>query len=158
MQNGKNQFDAEAFSKVRNTSRIELNFFSTCLVNAVGLLLASFTNSGISFNNPFSFVALLCVIWLLNWIVRPVLVLFTLPFIILSFGFGMLVINAVVIYLSAWFVPGIEIGSFWNALWASVLVSAAMWVNVYFRSEQMIRDIRRNRKNGGDDDDKTIDV
>ncbi len=139
MEEEKNNFSPEKFSRVRNTKRLELNFCSTCVVNAVGLLAASFTVSDISFSNVFSFAALLCVIWLLNWILRPFLVLFTLPFVIITMGFGMIFINAAVIYLSAGIVPGIHIGSYWNALWASLLVSAAMWVNVYFRSEAMIR-------------------
>ncbi len=159
MERGKNRIPGEGFSKVRNTSRIELNFCSTFVVNAVGLLLASWTTTGeINFGNPFWFVMLICVIWLFNWILRPMLVIFTLPFIIMTLGLGMLLINAVIIYLSAQIVPVIQIGSFWNALWASVLVSLAMWANIYIRSEQMIkRAISDSRKTDKKDDD-TIDV
>ena len=147
------------FSKVKNTKRIELNLCATFVVNAVGLLLAAWTTHEINFHNVFSFVALICVIGLFNCLLRPLLILFTLPFIIMTFGLGILLINALIIYLSAQVVPGIEIGPFWNAVWAAILVSLVMWANVYIQSEQMIKRAKRATpadKKGGDDD--AIDV
>lgn len=105
----------------RITRHIELNFWRTCLLNAAGLLLAWLTSDAIEFNNIFSFAFLVVMIWFLNWIIKPVLVVFTLPFIIFTMGIGMLFINAVIIYFAARLVPGegIIVGSYWAALWAS---------------------------------------
>ena len=80
----------------RITRHIELNFWRTCLLNAAGLLLAWLTSNAIEFNNIFSFAFLVVMIWFLNWIIKPVLVVFTLPFIIFTMGIGMLFINAVI--------------------------------------------------------------
>ena len=146
----------------RITRHIELNFWRTCLLNAAGLLLAWLTSNAIEFNNIFSFAFLVVMIWFLNWIIKPVLVVFTLPFIIFTMGRGMLFINAVIIYFAARLVPGdgIIVGSYWAALWASFLVSVLSWGIAMARSERTIRAAfnKNNRKNSDGDDSDVIDI
>ena len=67
-------------STMRITRRVELNFWRTCLLNAAGLGLAWLTTSSIQFNNVVSFALLVVLIWFLNWVLKPALVLFALPF------------------------------------------------------------------------------
>ena len=150
-------------SKVKITNRIELNFWKSCILNALGLLLASLTTSAISFSNLFYFAALVVLIWFMNWLLKPVLIVFALPFIIFTMGVGMLFINALIIYLAAKIIPdGITVGSYWAALWASFIVSVLWWSLEMFKSERIVilREKvsgRKNRENkeGGDD---VIDV
>ena len=143
------------------TRRIELNFWRTCFFNAAGLLLAKLTTDSIQFENIFSFTLLVVLIWFLNWIMRPILVVFTLPFIIFTMGVGMLFINAVIIYFAARLVPGIVVGSYWAALWASFLVSVLSWSVAMARSERTIRAAfgkSRNRNDKDDDNNNNSDV
>lgn len=150
-------------SKVKITNRIELNFWKSCILNALGLLLASLTTSAISFSNLFYFAALVVLIWFMNWLLKPVLIVFALPFIIFTMGVGMLFINALIIYVAAKIIPdGITVGSYWAALWASFIVSVLWWSLEMFKSERIVilREKvsgRKNRENkeGGDD---VIDV
>ena len=101
-------------------------------------------------------------IWFLNWILKPVLVLFALPFIIFTIGVGMLFINAFIIYFAARLIPGddIIVGSYWAALWASFLVSVLSWGLALARSERItVRTFVQNKKDPeNSDNDDVIDV
>ena len=150
--------------RVRNTIRIELNFWRNCLLNAAGLIFAwvSLPAGQIEFNNAFSFAALVVAIWFMNWIIRPILVLFTLPFIIFTMGIGMLFINALIIYWAARLIPGdgILVSSYWAALWASFLVSVLSWGLALARSERIgVRTFAQAKKDKNDsDNDDVIDI
>lgn len=100
MQENNNENGERQTSTVRITRRIELNFWRTCLLNAGGLALAWLTTSSIQFNNIVSFALLVVMIWFLNWILKPILVLFALPFIIFTVGHRHAFINALIIYFS----------------------------------------------------------
>ncbi len=154
--------DREKSSAVRNTRRIELLFWRTCGLNAIGLIVSwLILKPEVDFGNPLSFVALVFAIWLLDWILKPLLVVCTLPFIVLTFGAGMVFINALVILAAAWIVPGITFGGYGNALIASLLVSALSWGVALAESERVVRRTMKNSqrdesKQKGDDD--AIDV
>lgn len=68
------------------------------------------------------------VLGLLNAVVRPVLVLLTLPVTFLTLGLFLLVVNAAVLGLSAWFVPGFAIAGFFSAVAASVVLTVVSTV------------------------------
>ncbi len=63
------------------------------------------------------------VLSLLKFIVRPILVILTLPVTILTFGFFLFVVNAILIMLTDSFLSGFEVGSIWVALLFSILLS-----------------------------------
>ena len=114
------------------------------------------------FTDFLSFIILVVLIWFMNWILRPILVVFTLPFIIFTMGVGMLFINAVIIYFAARLIPGdgIVVGSYWAALWASFLVSVLSWGLALSRSERItVRTISPNSAaSDRNDRDDVIDV
>lgn len=139
-------------NEVKITRRIELYFWRTCGLNAIGLIFAWLVlKPEIQFGNPLSFVFLVFMIWLLNWLIKPILVIWTLPFIVFTMGVGMLFINAFVIYIAAQISSGVEIGSYWNALLASFFVSALSWGVAMLESEKIMRKMKRDvesQKNG----------
>jgi putative membrane protein len=63
------------------------------------------------------------VLGLLNLIVKPVLILFTIPVTILTLGLFLLVINAIIILLCDNLVDGFSVNSFWTALFFSVVLT-----------------------------------
>ena len=69
-----------------------------------------------------AFVAAL-VLGALNLFIKPLLVALTLPLTILTFGLFLLVINAVIISLVGYLVPGFRVRGFWAAIFASILIS-----------------------------------
>jgi putative membrane protein len=107
------------------------------LVLAVGVMLATKLVRGIRCDDA---VTLLCVVLLLsffNAILRPVLVLFTLPFIIVTMGLGVVVINALLFLLVGRLVDGFVVASFWSAVGGSLVVSITNWLaSAFIRSSK----------------------
>lgn len=90
---------------------------------ALGVTLASHLVPGIRYDSATTLVVVVLLLSFLNAVLRPVLVLFTLPFILLTMGLGMLVINALLFLFVGRIVGGFEVSSFWSALGGSVIVS-----------------------------------
>ncbi len=63
------------------------------------------------------------VLGLLNFFVKPILTLFTLPITVLTLGLFLLVINALIIMMCSYFVSGFHVNSFWTALFFSIILS-----------------------------------
>ncbi|QBZ96789.1 phage holin family protein [Flavobacterium sangjuense] len=63
------------------------------------------------------------VLGLLNFFVKPILVLFTLPVTIFTLGLFLLVINAIMVLLCDYFIDGFTISSFWTAMLFSIVLS-----------------------------------
>jgi putative membrane protein len=79
---------------------------------------------------------------ILNTFVRPMLRAISLPFIIVTFGFFLLVINAILLGVTAWIVPGFSVSGFWPALGGSVVISV---ISMFFSSSMVERTVRPNR-------------
>jgi putative membrane protein len=95
---------------------------------ALGLWLASEIVPGISVTSFGSLVAAALLLGIVNAIVRPIVVLLTLPATILTLGLFLLVINAAMIGLVAMFLRGFEVDGFIPALLCWVVVSLIGWV------------------------------
>ena len=65
---------------------------------------------------------------LVNAIVRPLLIILTLPVTIVTLGFFLLVINAAMFALVAWVFDDFSIAGFWPALFGSIIVSVTAWL------------------------------
>ena len=93
------------------------------LVTAIlALLIANFVE-GIKVDSFATSIVVAIVLGLLNLFVKPILILFTLPVTILTFGLFLLVINAVIVLLCNELVSGFSVANFWYALLFSVLLS-----------------------------------
>ena len=93
------------------------------LVCAVNVFILAYILPGIEIKDMFTALVVAVVLSLLDAIVKPLLVLLTLPATILTLGLFLFVINACVILIDAHFVHGFEVKSFWHALLFSVLLS-----------------------------------
>lgn len=103
--------------------RTLLHFLFKCILIGLGLAAAEATHSGIVLESTQVLILVSLLLGILNAFVRPFLVFFTLPFVIFTFGLGLVVINAVIILLAGQMVGGFSLDSFWAALWAAFLVS-----------------------------------
>ena len=97
------------------------------LVAGLGVYLASALMEGIHYDTPLTLVVVAILLALLNAVLRPILVLFTLPFVMLTLGLGLFVINAALLGLTAWLVPGFTIASVGAALWGTLIISLLAW-------------------------------
>ncbi|HEY1764850.1 MAG TPA: phage holin family protein [Opitutaceae bacterium] len=93
------------------------------LVLALGVLIATRVVPGIHCSDLGSLVAVVVLLSLFNAILRPVLVLFTLPFIIVTMGLGIVVINAILFLFAGKLVDGFTVSGFWAAVGGSIVVS-----------------------------------
>jgi len=100
-----------------------IGFWTRLLITALGLWLASGLVSGIAFSGPLSLLVAALVFGFVNALIRPIVILFTLPITILTLGLFLLVVNAAMLGLTAAFVPGFLVTGFWPALFGSIIVS-----------------------------------
>lgn len=96
--------------------------FRILLTAVVVVFLAKFL-PGVAVAGYLTAIIVALVLALLNLIVKPILILFTLPVTILTLGLFLLVINAVIILLADAFVGGFDVDGFWIALLFSLLLS-----------------------------------
>jgi putative membrane protein len=98
------------------------------LIGALGLYLASELLDGIAINNLTTLLIAAVVLGIVNAIVRPVLFLLTLPLTILTLGLFLLVINAAMLGLTAYLLPGFSIDGFVSALIGSIIITVVSWL------------------------------
>ncbi len=92
-------------------------------VLALGVVLATRLVPGIAFDSGATLLVVVLLLSFFNAILKPLLVLFTLPFIIVTMGLGVLVINALLFLFVGRLVQGFTVDSFWAALGGSLVVS-----------------------------------
>ena len=100
-----------------------MGFLVRFAITALGLWLAEQWIPSLVFSSPESLLAAALLLGVVNAIVRPLLILLTLPITVLSLGLFLWVINAGMLELVAWLLEGFSIGSFWAALLGSAVVS-----------------------------------
>jgi putative membrane protein len=93
-------------------------------VIAVGVALSALIVPGITYDDGVTLVVVVALLSFFNAILKPLLVLFTLPFVVLSLGLGIWIINALLFLAVSRLVVGFHVHSFWAALWGSLIVSA----------------------------------
>jgi putative membrane protein len=92
-------------------------------INAIAMTLACLVVPGVIFNRFTDLLIASALLGILNIIIKPVLIVLTLPVNLLCLGLFTLVINAAVLGLTAVLLPGFVILGFWPALWAALIIS-----------------------------------
>jgi putative membrane protein len=105
-----------------------LGFLLRVAIVALGLWLAAKIFSGLSFDMPSTLIAAALLLGVVNAVIRPIIVVLTLPVTLLTLGLFLLVINAGMLSLVAWLLDGFSVASFWTAVGASIVVSITSWV------------------------------
>ncbi len=105
-----------------------MGFVVRFLMVAFALWLAAALNIGIEVRSTTSVLAAAAILGLLNAIVRPIIVLLTLPLTIVTLGLFLLVINAAMLWATSLFLHGFAVHGFFAALLGSIVVSAISWV------------------------------
>ena len=98
------------------------------LINAIAVYATAQMLEGMHLKGFGAAFAVALVLGLINTLVRPILLFFSFPFIILTLGLFLLVINALMLQLAAILVSGFSIESFWWAMAGSVVISAIAWL------------------------------
>jgi putative membrane protein len=106
----------------------------------LGVLAATSLLDSIHAESTTTLLLVALVLALLNVILKPILVLFTLPFVIFTFGLGILLINAVLLFLAGQLVPGFIVGGFGTAFLGALIISLiTMGVNLILSPRPKVR-------------------
>ena len=127
------------------------------LVLALGVMVATKLVPGISCQDGFTLLVVVVLLSFFNAILKPLLVLFTLPFIIVTMGLGVLLINALLFLLVGKLVDGFYVAGFWSALGGSLVVSVTNWLVSAFVKNTKADAPRPPEKKTGKSDD-VIDI
>src|SRR5699024_9300634 len=92
------------------------------LILAIGVFLAANIVPGIEFDSMRTLLLVVLLLSFLNALLRPLLVLMALPFIILTLGLGIVVINALMFMAVGHLVDGFRVDGFWPAVGAAIVV------------------------------------
>lgn len=107
-------------------------FLFRAALSMVGLWIATRWVSGIRIDDAQTLVLAGVVLGVVNAFVRPIAVILTFPLTILTLGLFLVVVNAGMLGLTAWFLRGFHVADFGAALLGSLLVSVTGWIGSMF--------------------------
>jgi len=113
-----------------------MGFVLRVLINAAAIYLAATIVPGIEVRDVLTALGAGLVLGLINAVVRPVLVVLTLPATILTLGLFLFVLNGLCLWLTALLVKGFEVQGFWPAVLGALLISVVSWVLTAFVSDR----------------------
>ncbi len=102
------------------------------LWNALGLLLIANYVPGITVDSIYTAIIAAVILGLFNAILRPILIVLTLPITLLTLGLFAVVINAALFLFAASFIEGFTVTNFWYALLGSLLMSLVSTLGSHF--------------------------
>lgn len=100
-----------------------MNLILRIISTSILVMVISYLMKGVVVDEFSTALTVAIVLGLLNFFVKPILVLFTLPVTVFTLGFFLLVINAIIILLCDHFVDGFDVNGFWTALFFSIILS-----------------------------------
>lgn len=104
-------------------------FIVRFIINMVAILIIAYLFPKVIWVDGF-WAALVAafLLGIVNAILRPILVFFTLPLTLFTLGFFLLVINGLMLWLVAALVKGFHVNGFWGAVFGSILISIVSWI------------------------------
>ena len=111
---------ASSLKKISNQLLMEL--LITWLVNAVAVIITAYVLPRVEVKNFWAALVVALVLGIINYTLKPILLVLTLPVNILTLGLFTLVINAIIILLVDKLLTGFKVGGFWMALIFSIVL------------------------------------
>ena len=107
----------------------KMKLIARLLINMVAILLIAYLLPRLIWVDGLwsAFIAAL-ILGIVNAVIRPILVLLTLPLTLLTLGLFLLIINGLMLWLVAALVDGFHVNGFWGAVLGSILISIISWV------------------------------
>jgi putative membrane protein len=102
-------------------------FLVRLLITALGLWVADQLLSGISITGTGSLIISALLLGVVNAIIRPIILIMTLPLTVLTLGFFVLIVNGISLAIAAWLVPGFHVAGLWSATLGAVIVGLTGW-------------------------------
>jgi putative membrane protein len=103
-------------------------FVLRAVITAIGLWIATRWVTGVHIDSPTTLLLAALLLGVVNAIVRPILFILTLPLTIITLGLFLLVLNAAMVALVAWILPGFHLSGFTAALLTWIIVWITGWI------------------------------
>ncbi|MCI0372478.1 MAG: phage holin family protein [candidate division NC10 bacterium] len=113
-----------------------MGFLVRVLVNAMAILAAAAVVPGIELSGAGAALGAGLVLGVINALIRPILLILTLPLTLLTLGLFLFVLNALCLWLTSALVNGFVVQGFGAALFGALLVSAVSWLLTAFLSDR----------------------
>ena len=98
------------------------------IVNVAAIWIASLFIDGVDYADDYWILIVTGLVFsLVNLLVKPVAKLLALPVVILTLGIALFFVNLLMLYITAWIVPGFELTSFMAAIWATLVITIVNW-------------------------------
>lgn len=107
-------------------------FILRAVIAAFGLWLASAWVDGVSIDSAPTLLLAGLLLGIVNAFIRPIAIVLTFPITLVTLGLFLLVLNAGMLALVAWLLPGFSIDGFGSAFFAAVIVGLTSWVGSWF--------------------------
>ena len=105
-----------------------VKFLVRAVFAALGLWVADRLLGGVYINNAMTLAIAAVLLGVVNAVVRPIVFILTLPITIVTLGLFLLVVNAVMIGLVAWLLPGMVVHGLFAGIGAAVITGVASWI------------------------------
>jgi putative membrane protein len=123
--------------------RIAKQVLFSWLINFFGLWLAASLFSGIDYNDQiFVLIIASFIFGVANTLIRPVLMILSLPAVVLTYGLFTLVINTAMLYVTSFFYPRFQVKSIWSAIGAVII----LWIVNYLMTDLIGEKVMRSKK------------
>jgi len=97
------------------------------LINALALIAVAYLMPGVSVSTFGAALVAALVLGLINAVVRPILVLLTLPVTLLTLGLFIFVLNGLLFWMVGTWLEGFEVAGFWSGVFGAILFSLVSW-------------------------------
>ena len=110
-------------------------FLLRWFITTIAVFIAERLIPGIACNGWETLLGASLLLGIINAFIRPALLLLSLPFIIVTMGIFILVINALLLLLVSAIIPAFHVDGFWPAFFGAILISLVSWIlSSFFRS------------------------
>jgi putative membrane protein len=113
-----------------------MSFWMRVGINAFAIYCAAALIPGITLSGVMAALGAGIVLGVVNAVVRPLLIVLTLPFTLLTLGVFLFVLNGLCLWLTSLLVKGFDVHGFWAAVFGSILVSVVSWSLTTLRRDQ----------------------
>ena len=104
-----------------------MRLIATWIINALALLALPYLMHSISIDSFITALLVAVVLGFVNTVLRPLLIILTLPVTVLSLGLFVLVLNGLLFWMVANMIDGFHVAGFWSAFLAAILYSVISW-------------------------------
>jgi putative membrane protein len=107
-------------------------FLVRLLITALGLWVADVLTPGIVITGTGALLVSALLLGLVNAIIRPIILILTLPLTVLTLGLFILIVNGISLALAAWLVPGFHVAGLLSATFGAIVVGLTSWAASHF--------------------------